>query len=46
VEMGAKAIIVNLQPTGFDPQADVVIHGDMNDVLPAIVGAVQDIRGH
>jgi NAD-dependent deacetylase len=46
VEMGAKAIIVNLQPTSFDPQADVVIHGDMNDVLPAIVGAVEEIRGH
>ena len=41
VESGAKGIIVNLQPTAFDDQADVVIHGDVTEVLPAIVKAVQ-----
>lgn len=37
VDSGAKAIIVNLQPTAFDGQADVVIHGDVAEVLPSIV---------
>jgi NAD-dependent deacetylase len=40
VEKGAKAIIVNLQPTCFDQRADVVIHGDVTDILPQLVQAV------
>ncbi|MFN2289758.1 MAG: NAD-dependent protein deacylase [Anaerolineae bacterium] len=40
VESGARAIIVNLQPTCFDERADVVIHGDVTDVLPRLVEAV------
>jgi NAD-dependent deacetylase len=40
VESGAKGIIVNLQPTPFDHHADVVIHGDVTEVLPAIVSAL------
>jgi len=40
VESGAKAIIVNFQPTSFDPLAEVVIHGDVTEVLPAIVAAL------
>lgn len=40
VDGGAKAIIVNFQPTGFDPRADVVIHGDVAEVLPRFVKAV------
>jgi len=40
VESGAKAIIVNFQPTSFDPLAKVVIHGDVTEVLPAIVAAL------
>jgi NAD-dependent deacetylase len=36
----AKGIIVNFQPTGFDQAADVVIHGDVTEVLPAIVEAL------
>jgi NAD-dependent deacetylase len=40
VEHGAKSIIVNLQPTPFDSLADVVIHGDVTEVLPAIVQGV------
>lgn len=39
-ENGAKAIIVNLQPTAFDPQADLVIHGDVAEVLPRIAAAL------
>jgi NAD-dependent deacetylase len=37
VEHGARSIIVNLQPTVFDSLADVVIHGDVTEVLPEIV---------
>jgi NAD-dependent deacetylase len=40
VECGAKAIIVNFQPTDFDRHADVVIHGDVVEVLPRIVKAL------
>jgi NAD-dependent deacetylase len=42
VDCGAKAIIVNLQPTGFDTQADVVIHGDVIEILPQIAKAVRE----
>ncbi len=42
VDHGARAIIVNLQPTAFDRRADVVIHGDVTQVLPAIVRALRD----
>lgn len=34
---GARLIIVNLGPTTMDEQADVVIHGDVVDVLPRLV---------
>jgi NAD-dependent deacetylase len=40
VESGAKAIIVNLQPTAFDQHADVVIHGDVSEVLPRLAEAI------
>ncbi len=40
IESNARGIIVNLQPTAFDLQADVVIHGDVTEVLPAIVAAL------
>lgn len=36
LEHGARLIIINLEPTGFDPRADVVIHADVADVLPRI----------
>jgi NAD-dependent deacetylase len=45
VETGARAIIVNLQPTAFDHQADVVIHGDLAEVLPRIVEALSRTNG-
>jgi NAD-dependent deacetylase len=37
---GAKAIVVNYQPTSLDSQADVVIHEDVAEVLPQIIGQV------
>jgi NAD-dependent deacetylase len=40
VEHGARAIIVNLEPTALDPQADIVIHGDVAEVLPRFVEAL------
>ncbi len=40
VESGAKAIIVNLQPTALDAYADVVIHGDVAEILPRFAQAV------
>lgn len=40
VEHGARAIIVNIQPTGFDSRATVAIHGDVVEVLPRIVAAL------
>jgi NAD-dependent deacetylase len=40
VESGARSIIVNLEPTGFDRLAEVVIHGDVAEILPRIVAAV------
>jgi NAD-dependent deacetylase len=36
-DCGARAIIVNLEPTAFDSRADVVIHGDVAEVLPRLV---------
>jgi NAD-dependent deacetylase len=45
VECDAKAIIVNLEPTAFDGCADVVIHGDVAQVLPRIVEALSEGRG-
>ncbi len=43
VDSGAKAIIVNLEPTAFDSRADVVIHGDVSDILPRLVHAVSEM---
>lgn len=43
VESGARAIIVNRQPTAFDGHADVVIDGDVVQVLPRMVKAVQEL---
>jgi NAD-dependent deacetylase len=33
---GARLIIVNLTPTAMDRQADVVIRGDVAEVLPRL----------
>jgi NAD-dependent deacetylase len=37
---GARAIVVNYQPTPLDSQADVVIHEDVARVLPQIIEQV------
>ncbi len=37
---GAKLIIINDQPTYLDSQADIVIRGDVAEVLPQIVESV------
>jgi NAD-dependent deacetylase len=37
---GARLIIVNREPTGLDDLADVVVRGDVADVLPAVVEMV------
>lgn len=41
VESGAKGIIVNFQPTPFDTHAEVVIHGDVVEVLPQLIAALR-----
>jgi NAD-dependent deacetylase len=40
VDSGAKAIMVNLEPTAFDTHADVVIRGDVAQILPRLVDTV------
>lgn len=40
VKSGAKGMIINLQPTAFDRHAEVVIHGDVAEILPRIVEAL------
>jgi NAD-dependent deacetylase len=37
---GAKLIIINYQPTYLDPKADVVIRGDVANILPEIIDLV------
>ena len=37
-QAGARLIIVNAEPTPYDPAADVVLHEQIADVLPIIVG--------
>ena len=36
---GARLILVNLQPTYMDDQAEVVLHADVAEVLPQIAQA-------
>jgi NAD-dependent deacetylase len=45
VDCGAKAMIVNLEPTFFDSRADIVIRGDVAEILPRLVQAVTERRG-
>jgi len=45
VDSGAKAIMVNLEPTAFDSRADVVIHGDVAEILPRLVETVSAMDG-
>ena len=39
---GGSLIIVNLEPTYLDNSADVLIHGDVAEVLPAIADQILD----
>jgi NAD-dependent deacetylase len=39
LDRGAKLIIINAEPTPFDDQADVVVRGDIPDVLGELMGA-------
>ncbi len=34
----ARLVVVNGSPTPYDPQADVVLRGDLTQVLPALLG--------
>ena len=45
VASGARAIMVNLEPTAFDSRADIVIHGDVAEILPRLVEAVSAMDG-
>lgn len=40
---GARLIIVNLEPTALDSEADVLIHGDVAVILPQIAGRVGEL---
>jgi len=41
VEKGARLIIINRTPTPLDQEAEVIIHGDVAEVFPAIVNELQ-----
>lgn len=38
-EAGARLVIVNAEPTQFDPIADAVVRGSISEVLPVLVAA-------
>jgi len=40
IDNGAKVVIINNQPTALDPQADVVIQGEIAEVLPQVAALV------
>ena len=37
-QAGARVVIINAEPTQFDPLADAVLRGPISELLPAIVG--------
>ena len=41
-ESGAALVIVNGEPTPFDPLADAVVRGSISEVLPSVFGAAAD----
>jgi len=43
MQSGAKIVVVNYQSTYIDPWAEVVIHEDVAQVLPAVVECVQGL---
>lgn len=42
VRSGARLILVNAEPTPFDPLAEVVIHGRSGEVLPQLAALMTD----
>jgi NAD-dependent deacetylase len=42
---GARLLIVNREPTPFDDQAEVVIHADVAEALPAITAELLAVYG-
>jgi NAD-dependent deacetylase len=44
IQNGARLVIVNLEATDFDRQAEVIIRGDVADVLPRIAAHCQPKR--
>jgi len=42
---GARLIVVNQQPTYVDERADIVIHGDVVQVVPALAAAITGVEG-
>lgn len=38
IDAGARVVIVNAQPTPFDPAADAVLGGSISEVLPLLCG--------
>jgi NAD-dependent deacetylase len=45
VNSGAQLIIINQEPTYVDERADVVIHADVNQVLPRMLDAIGGAHG-
>lgn len=43
IESGARLVIVNFSSTYIDDLADVVIHGDVVDILPRIVASLNNL---
>lgn len=42
-QCGAKLVIINLEPTPADPQADVVIHADAAEILPEMMRCLETL---
>lgn len=42
---GARLVIVNLEPTPYDREAEVVIHADAAQTLPALLGQTTGVSG-
>lgn len=42
VRSGARMIVINAEPTPFDPLAEIVIHGRSGEVLPQIAALMAD----
>jgi NAD-dependent deacetylase len=44
---GAKVVVVNPTPTALDPEADVVLEGKSEELLPTLVDLVEArLQGH